>query len=394
MALSVVRRGMTSLRGVSRHCVAAPVPVLRPQIATIVSKALRDQDYKRPAPFPYKTDKYGFFAALLDKTTHRFDENSKVIVVDGPIAAGKTEFAKEIADELDMLYVPHANMDMLYINPYGYDMRQLDSQLPDSVKSFDEKNFLQNPKDPNAAGFQFHMFRLRLVQYIDALAHVLSTGQGVVMDRSVYSDFVFIDAMANFGYISKPARNLYYECKAMTVPELMRPHLVVYLDMPVDVVLQRIQERNLPHEVNSPVLTREFLSYMEQVYKKQFLNEMSGHSELLVYDWSEKGDCEVVVEDIERLNFEFDKNDPKMADWKLTDEWDWCKQRMLFTKNKDKILMWMNVPGFSVPELVVNAEDHKVFEDVWWNAPGMKYAEGFNADMGDQFIVTKTRVGT
>lgn len=64
------------------------------QVATIVSKALRDKDYRRPAPFPYKDSQYGLVAALMDKTTHRFDENSKIIVVDGPIAAGKTKFAK------------------------------------------------------------------------------------------------------------------------------------------------------------------------------------------------------------------------------------------------------------------------------------------------------------
>lgn len=31
---------------------------------------------------------------------------------------------------------------------------------------------------------------------------------------------------------------------------------------------------------------------------------------------------------------------------------------------------------------------------LYFQAPGMKYAEGFNTDMGDQFIATKTRIGT
>ncbi|XP_069187958.1 NADH dehydrogenase [ubiquinone] 1 alpha subcomplex subunit 10, mitochondrial isoform X2 [Procambarus clarkii] len=389
MALSVIRRGVSSVSGLTGRALAAPLPVLRPQVATIVSKTMRDKDYKRPVPFPYKKDTYGFFAAVFDKTTFRFDENSKIIIVDGPIAAGKTEFAKEIAEELDMFYVPEANMDMVYINPYGYDMRQLDDRLPDTVKSFDEKNFHQNPKHHSVAIFQFEMFRLRLSQYIDAIAHVLSTGQGVVMDRSVYSDFVFVEAMAKFGYLSPAAQKLYYECKKMTVPELMRPHLVIYLDVPVDVIQQRIKERNLPHEINSKVYTPEFLSYMENVYKMKYLREMSVHSELLLYDWSAKGEPEVVVEDIERINFDFDKNDPKMADWRCGDEWDWCQKRMMYTKRKRWIMHWMNVPPLDVPEVMVAAEDVKTFKDVWHSAPGMKYAEGYNADMGDQFILTK-----
>lgn len=75
-----------------------------------------------------------------------------------------------------MLYVPDATMDMVYINHYGYDLRQLDQELPPSVRSFDEKNFLQDPKHPNVPGFQMSMFHIRLGQYIDALAHLLSTG--------------------------------------------------------------------------------------------------------------------------------------------------------------------------------------------------------------------------
>ena len=38
---------------------------------------------------------------------------------------------------------------------------------------------------------------------MDALAHVFNTGQGVVMDRSPYSDFVFIEAMFKCGYVDK-----------------------------------------------------------------------------------------------------------------------------------------------------------------------------------------------
>lgn len=84
---------------------------------------------------------------------------------------------QEIAEELDMQYMPQCNMDMMYINPYGYDMRQLDPQLPASCKSFDEKNFVKEPTHRNATAFQFDMFGLRLGQYVDALAHVLNTGK-------------------------------------------------------------------------------------------------------------------------------------------------------------------------------------------------------------------------
>lgn len=57
----------------------------------------------------------------------------------------------------------------------------------------------------------------------------------------------------------------------------------------------------------------------------------SNHAELLIYDWSEMGDVEVVVEDIERLNLDdYDRYDPKMEDWRITKEMEWGHRRMMW----------------------------------------------------------------
>lgn len=115
--------------------------------------------------------------------------------MDGPIASGKTTFARELACELDMLYFPEANYDMVYINQYGQDLRKWNNQIPPACRPFDIKDFCKDPKNRLSASFQLTTYTIRYSQYIDALAHVLSTGQGVVLDRSVYSDFVFVEAM-------------------------------------------------------------------------------------------------------------------------------------------------------------------------------------------------------
>ncbi|MPC44709.1 NADH dehydrogenase [ubiquinone] 1 alpha subcomplex subunit 10, mitochondrial [Portunus trituberculatus] len=300
---------------------------------------------------------------------------------------------QELAEELDMMYMPEANMDMVYINPYGYNMRQLDPQLPDSCKSYDEKDFLTCPSHPNAPKFQFDMLKIRLEQYVDALAHVLNTGQGVVMDRSVYSDCVFMETMVQFGYMSKEARMVYYESRARSMPVLMRPHLVIYLDVPVKEVQRRVAARPPPYP-NSLFSKPEVLAHMEHVYKQQYLKEISTHAELLIYDWTESGDVEVVVEDIERINFDdYGPYDPKMADWRIERELDWSSVRIKYSKYKHRIVHSMSVPAYSVDELIINAEDANTFKNVWWNAPGMKYEVGFNADQGDQFIALKTKAG-
>ncbi|KAF4517561.1 hypothetical protein B566_EDAN005125 [Ephemera danica] len=320
------------------------------QVAGISGKALRDKDYKRPTPWPYKEKNFTFLHGFLDRTTHRFDENSKIVVVEGPIAAGKTAFAKALAEDLDMLYMPEANMDMHYINSYNFDMRQLDPQLPESCRSYDIRNFCEDPSHVNAANFQILMYYLRYSQYVDAVAHVLSTGQGV-------------------------------------------PHLVIYLDVPVATCLERIKKRSIPYEVKSKVFTPKYLEIMEEMYKQRYLKEISNHAELLIYDWSDQGDVEVVVEDIERIDFDrFEKHDPKMKDWRLPKEWDWAEKRRMYSNQKATFLSYFNVPRFDVPELLIDGHDALQKKQVWWNAPGTKYSEGYNEDMGDSGMLLKSKL--
>ena len=99
------------------------------------------------------------------------------------------------------------------------------------------------------------------------------------------------------------------------------------------IVKDRLKKRNVEHEAKSAVFSEQYLTDMESIYKQQYLKDISQHAELLVYDWSNYGETEVVVEDIERIDFDrFDKHDPKMKDWRLPQEWDWCETRMRLLK--------------------------------------------------------------
>lgn len=314
-----------------------------------------------------------------------------MIVVEGPIAAGKSAFCKELAEELEMFYMPAPTMDDIYINPYGYDLRQLDPKLPETVRSFDVKNFCLTPNGRNVAQFQVRMYMLRYSRYIDALAHILSTGEGVVSNRSPFSDFVIMETMYKNGYLSEGARSVYYDLRGQTITEILKPHLVIYLDVPVAKVKENIKKRNLSYEINSPVFTDQYLSDMETAYKQRYLKEITQHAELLVYDWTNGGETEVVVEDIERIDFDrFDHQDNKLKDWRLHNEWAWCELRIQYTDDKYELENFFNVPRFDVPELTTEHDDFEKWRDAWFSAPGMKYDFGFNADMGDRGILTKT----
>lgn len=71
-----------------------------------------------------------------------------------------------------------------------------------------------------------------------------------------------------------PVKSYYLEAYVAMKLMLKQPHLVIYLDIPVDIVQKRIKSRNRDWEVNSPVLNEKYLSTIEKYYKLNFLKEM------------------------------------------------------------------------------------------------------------------------
>ncbi|KAL6438505.1 hypothetical protein ACFW04_004529 [Cataglyphis niger] len=285
----------------------------------------------------------------------RCDENTKVIVVEGPIAAGKSKVAAKLAEELEMVYLPPPTFDEFYITEYGYDLRTLDDRLSPPSQSCDVQKYLTNPYHPNVPMFQFHYFQLKFDQYITALLHLLSTGQGVVLNRSFYSDYVFAKAMTNAGYMRPQALKFYTDIVDVAKLMMLRPHVIVYLDVPVDAVKEKIKKRCIPYEINSNVLTSEYLLDIENIYKHDYLKDVITHSHVLVYDWTNEGDICTIVEDMEMLNFDYDKKDKKMSDWRFETVQELRTKRELYTNRYFLHADYMRNET-TVPELHYTAE--------------------------------------
>lgn len=201
-----------------------------------ISRKSKRVNRRQLQPFDYMNKHYSYWDQLFDPMIDRLDENSKIVVVEGPPASGKTKFAQKLADELDMVYLPPPTFDEYYITKYGYDLRSLDDRLSYGAQSCDLKKFLSNPHHPNVTMFEFNYFQLKYDQYITALLHLLSTGQGVVLNRSFYTNFVFAKAMMNAGYMRPQALRFHNEVVGFAKSAVMRPQLIIYLDVPVDAV--------------------------------------------------------------------------------------------------------------------------------------------------------------
>ncbi|XP_012371488.1 NADH dehydrogenase [ubiquinone] 1 alpha subcomplex subunit 10, mitochondrial [Octodon degus] len=319
--------------------------------------------------------RYGALANLLgDKASRKLTKGSKVITVDGNLCTGKGRVAKTIAESLGLKHFPEAGVH--YISSISGDGKPLDEELTGSCSL---EKFYDNPhsNDGNSYRLQSWLYCNRLVQYADALEHLLSTGQGVVLERSIYSDFVFLEAMYNQGYIRKQCVDHYNEVKKLTAPEYLPPHVVVYIDIPVPEVQQRIQEKGDPHEMK---VTSAYLQDIENAYKKTFLPEMSEKCEVLIYSARDIRDAVKVVEDIEYLKYD-------KGPWLKQDDHSLHKLRML-VQDKLEVLNFTTIPVY-LPEITVGAhQTDRVFHK-FRELPGRRYAPGYNAEVGDKWIWLK-----
>jgi len=343
-------------------------------------------------PWDYKKWGYNYFTQVAEGTTKRFNDNTKVICVEGPPGLQKTKFAKELAEEFGMLYVPGSSMDDYYINSYGYDLRDLDWQFHyQKNKSFDEKKFAQDPQGgPHGLDMmQLELQTLRGFQYNNLLAHLFNTGQGIVTEKSPHSEYVFIEAAYRMGWIDKTSRIFYYKKRMQINQWMLRPNVIVYLDAPTDVVQSKIRERSKtthPWEANSPVF--ENAAYLDMLYgdfmKNEYLKQATAYSKVLTYNWSDEGDTEVVVEDIERLQLEyFDKYDKQQSDWRRYKEDGYSQLRRMYTQKGWITSSCNNIEYLDADYCIKTLDERREFHRVASKLPGNLYAKGMNKELGE-----------
>lgn len=292
---------------------------------------------KKVYRWPYETVQFTRLTSIWDPMSKKkFNENSKIIQVEGNICAGKEEFAKELAEELGMKYLPKVNLDNIYINKSGYDYRALNPLLPERLRICDLKMFHENPMRHSVIHMQHQLFTMRVFQYGEALRHVFNTGQGVVMVRSAFTDRVFVEAMHQMGWLPKGYlrgdgvkfydwRIRYNYIRNLVLVALNKPHLTIYLDTPVDTCLERIKNHSDPVIRDSKALTREFLEHIENAYTDTILPKMDHHGHVMKVEHSRpktKEEINDVIDDAGHLDYVFDWHDTRFEEWnQLTQFW-------------------------------------------------------------------------
>lgn len=336
--------------------------VLKQPAASICHKDHIDEEILRdkPAPWPYDRKCFTWFhknILRVDRTVCRFDENSVVICVEGPMACGKHEFAKELAEQLGMRYYAEPTNEPLMVEDNGFDYRTLNWLLPESAQYVDQKMFYLNPTHRAVAGFIFDMYLMKYFHYLEGLTHLFNTGQGVVHERSPFSDFIFCDTLVKMGYLKKDLQEHYNDTFLDTHQIIHRPHVVIYLDIPAEESMRRFLAKSPDYVKNSPLMTLRYFQLLEEYYKKSFLPSISKHAEVLIYDWREPGHIDMVVEDIEKLDLvQYDMMTEKLEDWRHYRDIDFDDDRMLYSWARTNIYSFFNQPDYDKPSCQMSQE--------------------------------------
>ncbi|XP_037542129.1 NADH dehydrogenase [ubiquinone] 1 alpha subcomplex subunit 10, mitochondrial [Nematolebias whitei] len=338
------------------------------------SAALRSGNFIQKAGVhrsPVRSLQYGALAYMLGEwTSPRLHKLSKIITVDGNLASGKGALAQKLAESLGMLYMPQ--VDTFYMDKMNGEKEPLPVDYNGMCSL--EKFYLE-PKaaDGNSYRLQLWMYMMRLLQYADAIEHLLSTGQGVVLHRSAFSDMVFLDAMFKQGYIRKECVEHYNETKHNSLTEFLPPHLVIYIDLPAEDVHMKLKQsgKNIPLQ---------YLKSIEESYKKSFLPSIEETTEVLVYDVVQAQNINMVMDDIEIMEFE-------KGPWLEQEDINYHELRMI-ARNKSKLASLTQIPRF-LPEITIGAHEYYEKYHAYKSLPGKNFAPGYNEDVGDKHIWLK-----
>ncbi|XP_076468609.1 NADH dehydrogenase [ubiquinone] 1 alpha subcomplex subunit 10, mitochondrial-like [Babylonia areolata] len=339
---------------------------------------------RKYAPWPYEKRPYNSLYQFIDHTRKRFDDNTKIILIEGNIAVGKSWFGEQVAKEFDMQFVPDWKDKKVFLSGNNFDLRTLNAQLPPRSGFCDIPAFYGHTATPalmkTFGRTQLLMYYHHFHYYVRALEHLLNTGQGIVMERGVFSHMVFHNVLHKMGHLSGNALKYLNFVYDNTVCEMWRPHLVIYLDAPIDFVRTMINKRNIGWEAKSPIITDEFLRTMDRFYKEKYLPYMSKYSEVITYDMTDLPEWEIIVEELESLDLDtqpFD-NEDKFKDWQSEFEDDYNLMRMNLAKKWQIDNLFNMSKPWDAPELMTHPEDLDVVYQVVREHPEVKYKCGYN----------------
>eukprot|EP01112_Ceratiomyxa_fruticulosa_P017662 TRINITY_DN554_c0_g1_i2.p1 TRINITY_DN554_c0_g1~~TRINITY_DN554_c0_g1_i2.p1 ORF type:complete len:281 (+),score=53.82 TRINITY_DN554_c0_g1_i2:352-1194(+) len=193
-----------------------------------------------------------------------------LIILEGNISAGKTTLSRDLANLLDY----NVFLEPTITNPY--------------LAQF----YADPPK--YALVMQLWLLKQRFRTFVSAIQHVISNGKGVILDRSVFSDWVFAEKNRRDGNITEEGFSEYLEIRNKLLSRLPIPQITIYLDVSPQECYRRVHSlRCRDVEVGIPLA---YLSGLDDCYK-EFLQQMEVKgSKILRINWSNFGNSNNIAQ--------------------------------------------------------------------------------------------------
>ena len=143
-------------------------------------------------------------------------------------------------------------------------------------------------KAPQRWGFTIQVFLLnRRLEQARLAQSVCLAGENVVGDSSIFSDSVFVSMLEKTGVMDKRDADTYFELFQNMARDLMYPTAVLYLDVPVEVSLERIAKRMTEKEGRKceAGIDPNYLRGLQVEYE-QLLTGLQRYTHVIRLDWS------------------------------------------------------------------------------------------------------------
>ena len=160
----------------------------------------------------------------------------RLILMAGNIGAGKTSLTERIGERLGWITAYESVAD----NPY----------LPE---------FYQDMK-----AWSFHLQIYFLGHRVEQHIHLSKLPESAILDRSIYEDaHIFARALHHMGDLTDRDYQAYLRLYNLIINSLPKPDLLIHIQAPVPVLMQRIVRRARNIEVG---ISEDYLSLLERFY--------------------------------------------------------------------------------------------------------------------------------
>lgn len=185
----------------------------------------------------------------------------RVIVVDGNICAGKTTLIKNHLRRL----LPDAK---IFLEPNSSNNPYLDK-------------FYKEPKKFIVMMQQWFMAH-RLEKYVTVLD--AKPDDVIIMDRSIYSDYVFIKNALKSGIMSESQYINFMACREDTLFHMQLPSMILYLDVSPENCYERVH--NLRKEACESTISLDYLQGIHECYQEYIADMKKKGVRVEVIDWN------------------------------------------------------------------------------------------------------------